>query len=186
MLWIPHQLVGVPLYFNVTLECFTEAHPTSLNYWTREDGHMIHDSKKYRTESNVGMPVYKTHMRLHIYNIQQTDYGTYKVTARTLLATLKITIIIIIIIIIIVVVVAVVTATFIVVILVVWHPHRQRHPLGHQQPNPTPTSGLTGSSTNPPVVFTTIITVSSTPRIRIPCTWMIKVPQLLPTIFCPL
>lgn len=45
---IPHQLVGVPLNFNVTLECFTEAHPTSLNYWTREDGNMIHDSKKYR------------------------------------------------------------------------------------------------------------------------------------------
>uniref|UniRef100_A0A182J9A5 Ig-like domain-containing protein n=1 Tax=Anopheles atroparvus TaxID=41427 RepID=A0A182J9A5_ANOAO len=82
MLWIPHQLVGVPLYFNVTLECFTEAHPTSLNYWTREDGHMIHDSKKYRTESNVGMPVYKTHMRLHIFNIQQTDYGTYKCVAK--------------------------------------------------------------------------------------------------------
>lgn len=45
---IPHQLVGVPLTYNVTLECFTEAHPTSLNYWTREDGNMIHDSKKYR------------------------------------------------------------------------------------------------------------------------------------------
>lgn len=45
---IPHQLVGVPLNYNVTLECFTEAHPTSLNYWTREDGNMIHDSKKYR------------------------------------------------------------------------------------------------------------------------------------------
>lgn len=45
---IPHQLVGVPLGFNVTLECFTEAHPTSLNYWTREDGNMIHDNRKYR------------------------------------------------------------------------------------------------------------------------------------------
>lgn len=45
---IPHQLVGVPLGFNITLECFTEAHPTSLNYWTREDGNMIHDSRKYR------------------------------------------------------------------------------------------------------------------------------------------
>ncbi|KAL9706641.1 hypothetical protein quinque_010159 [Culex quinquefasciatus] len=82
MLWIPHQLVGVPLNFNVTLECFTEAHPTSLNYWTREDGHMIHDTRKYRTESTVGMPIYKTHMRLHIYYIQQTDYGTYKCVAK--------------------------------------------------------------------------------------------------------
>ncbi|XP_062546032.1 lachesin-like isoform X2 [Armigeres subalbatus] len=82
MLWIPHQLVGVPVNYNITLECFTEAHPTSLNYWTREDGHMIHDSRKYRTESTVGMPIYKTHMRLHIFNIQQTDYGTYKCVAK--------------------------------------------------------------------------------------------------------
>lgn len=48
MLSIPHQLVGVPVGHEVTIECFTEAHPTSLNYWTRDDGHMIHDSKKYR------------------------------------------------------------------------------------------------------------------------------------------
>ncbi|XP_065084279.1 lachesin [Ochlerotatus camptorhynchus] len=82
MLWIPHQLVGVPLSFNITLECFTEAHPTSLNYWTREDGHMIHDSRKYRTESTVGMPIYKTHMKLHIFHILQSDYGTYKCVAK--------------------------------------------------------------------------------------------------------
>ncbi|CAB0035121.1 unnamed protein product [Trichogramma brassicae] len=49
MLWIPHQLVGVPLGYSVTLECHTEAHPTSLNYWTRsDDGVMIHESRKYR------------------------------------------------------------------------------------------------------------------------------------------
>lgn len=48
MLWIPHQLVGAPEGFNVTLECFSEAHPTSLNYWTKSDGQMIHVSQKYR------------------------------------------------------------------------------------------------------------------------------------------
>ena len=48
MMMIPHQLVGVTPHTNVTLECLTEAHPTSLNYWTREDGHMIHDSKKFK------------------------------------------------------------------------------------------------------------------------------------------
>ncbi|CAG9803946.1 unnamed protein product [Chironomus riparius] len=82
MLQIPHQLVGVPLNFNVTLECFTEAHPTSLNYWTREDGHMIHDSKKYKTEQSVGVPSYRTHMRLTIYNVQHSDYGTVKCVAK--------------------------------------------------------------------------------------------------------
>lgn len=82
MLWIPHQLVGAPLGYSVTLECFTEAHPSSLNYWTREDGHMIHDNKKYRAETSVGSPTYKSHMRLTISNVQEKDFGTYKCVAK--------------------------------------------------------------------------------------------------------
>ncbi|KAL3289563.1 hypothetical protein HHI36_022980 [Cryptolaemus montrouzieri] len=82
MLWIPHQLVGAPLAYSVTLECFTEAHPGSLNYWTREDGQMIHESRKYHTENILGSPSYKVHMRLTINNIQQMDYGTYKCVAK--------------------------------------------------------------------------------------------------------
>ncbi|CAG9759248.1 unnamed protein product [Ceutorhynchus assimilis] len=82
MLWIPHQLVGAPLAYSVTLECFTEAHPSSLNYWTREDGQMIHESRKYHAENLIGQPAYKTHMRLTINNIQQSDYGTYKCVAK--------------------------------------------------------------------------------------------------------
>ncbi|XP_039277012.1 lachesin isoform X1 [Nilaparvata lugens] len=82
MLWIPHQLVGAPLGYNVTLECHTEAHPTSLNYWTRDDGHMIHDNNKYHTQSRVGSPAYKTHMQLTIYKTEESDYGTYKCVAK--------------------------------------------------------------------------------------------------------
>lgn len=48
MIWIPHQLVGIPLTYNVTLECFVEAFPSSLNYWARENSEMIHDSNKYK------------------------------------------------------------------------------------------------------------------------------------------
>lgn len=40
--------VGAAEGFSVTLECFSEAHPTSLNYWTKADGQMIHDSRKYQ------------------------------------------------------------------------------------------------------------------------------------------
>ncbi|EZA57640.1 hypothetical protein X777_00740 [Ooceraea biroi] len=70
MLWIPHQLVGAPLGYSVTLECYTEAHPTSLNYWAREDGLMIHESSKYKTTSSPDRPSYKTHMTLTIFDIQ--------------------------------------------------------------------------------------------------------------------
>lgn len=48
MVWIPHQLVGIPIGYNVSLECFIEAHPISLNYWSKEDNEMIHDSAKYK------------------------------------------------------------------------------------------------------------------------------------------
>lgn len=71
MLSIPHQLVGAPLGFDVKLECHTEAHPTSLNYWTRGDnGPMIHDSAKYKTTTTPEKPSYKMHMTLEIFNIQ--------------------------------------------------------------------------------------------------------------------
>ncbi|XP_055297159.1 lachesin-like [Sitodiplosis mosellana] len=82
MLWIPHQLVGAAEGFSVTLECFSEAHPTSLNYWTKGDGQMIHDSKKYRADSSIGVPSYKTHMKLTIFSVTMDDYGTYKCVAK--------------------------------------------------------------------------------------------------------
>ncbi|XP_046833519.1 lachesin-like isoform X3 [Vespa crabro] len=82
MLSIPHQLVGAPLGYSVKLECYTEAHPTSLNYWTREDKHMIHDSGKYKVVSTPEVPSYKTHMTLEIYDIQMEDYGAYKCVAK--------------------------------------------------------------------------------------------------------
>ncbi|XP_067620270.1 lachesin isoform X3 [Eurosta solidaginis] len=82
MVWIPHQLVGIPMYFNITLECFIEANPTSLNYWTRENDQMITESAKYRTETLPGNPSYKATMRLYITNVQKSDYGSYKCVAK--------------------------------------------------------------------------------------------------------
>ncbi|XP_026843828.1 lachesin isoform X2 [Drosophila persimilis] len=82
MLLIPHQLVGAPEGFNVTIECFTEAHPTSLNYWTRGEGPIIHDSHKYKVESSVGVPAYKTHMKLTIISVSSGDDGIYKCVAK--------------------------------------------------------------------------------------------------------
>uniref|UniRef100_A0A1A9V7E4 Ig-like domain-containing protein n=1 Tax=Glossina austeni TaxID=7395 RepID=A0A1A9V7E4_GLOAU len=64
MVWIPHQLVGVPMFFNVTLECFIEANPTSLNYWTRENDHMITDSYKYKGNVKEKILCEKNHLML--------------------------------------------------------------------------------------------------------------------------
>ncbi|KAK0170051.1 hypothetical protein PV328_010661 [Microctonus aethiopoides] len=83
MLSIPHQLVGAPLGYTVTLECYTEAHPTSLNYWTRgDDGRMIHESKKYKITSVAEKPAYKTHMTLTIFDLEPADYASYKCVAK--------------------------------------------------------------------------------------------------------
>lgn len=41
MLSIPNQLEGAYIGQDVTLECHTEAYPTSINYWTTEAGDMI-------------------------------------------------------------------------------------------------------------------------------------------------
>lgn len=35
-----------------------------------------------RTEQSVGVPAYKTHMRLIIHNINPDDYSTYKCVAK--------------------------------------------------------------------------------------------------------
>ncbi|KAL5280261.1 hypothetical protein ACFFRR_004309 [Megaselia abdita] len=82
MLTIPHQLVGAAQGFNVTIECETEAHPTSLNYWTRGEGPIIHDSNKYRVESTIGTPSYKTYMKLTIMHVTSADDGMYKCVAK--------------------------------------------------------------------------------------------------------
>lgn len=45
MMTIPHQLEGAYVGQEVTLECHTEAHPKSINYWTNERGDMIISGK---------------------------------------------------------------------------------------------------------------------------------------------
>lgn len=70
MLQIPHQLVGAPLGSTVTLECSTEAHPISLNYWTREKD-MIHENSKFHADTQRADLPYKSHMTLTIRNVEQ-------------------------------------------------------------------------------------------------------------------
>lgn len=35
---VPNQLVGAPQKTDITLQCYVEASPKSINYWTKESG----------------------------------------------------------------------------------------------------------------------------------------------------
>ena len=58
MIWVPAQLVGAYHGDTVTLTCFVEAHPVSLNYWEK-DGVMIHAGEHYEYNQERGSPAYK-------------------------------------------------------------------------------------------------------------------------------
>ncbi|XP_050313359.1 lachesin-like [Anthonomus grandis grandis] len=81
MLSIPNQLEGAYIGQDVTLECRTEAFPTSINYWTTERGDMIiSGSDKYETVSTDNG--YKKFMLLKIRKIEKDDFSSYKCVAK--------------------------------------------------------------------------------------------------------
>ena len=58
MIWVPAQLVGAYHGDTITLTCFVEAHPASLNYWEKE-GVMVHQDEHYHQSQDRGTPAYK-------------------------------------------------------------------------------------------------------------------------------
>ncbi|XP_019867355.1 neurotrimin isoform X2 [Aethina tumida] len=80
MLSIPNQLEGAYIGQDVTLECRTEAFPTSINYWTTERGDMIISGDKYEAVSMDNG--YKKYMMLKIRRVNKSDFGSYKCVAK--------------------------------------------------------------------------------------------------------
>ncbi|XP_050422498.1 lachesin-like isoform X2 [Adelges cooleyi] len=77
MIWVPNQLVGAPAGTDVTIDCQTEAHPKSINYWSfRDSKSMLFQNKKYVTSDTENS--YRIHMRLTIKDLSQADFGNYK------------------------------------------------------------------------------------------------------------
>lgn len=77
MIWVPNQLVGAPSGTDVTIDCQTEAHPKSINYWSfRDSKTMLFPSKKYATADAENS--YRIHMRLTIRDLGLSDFGNYK------------------------------------------------------------------------------------------------------------
>lgn len=81
MLSIPNQLEGAYVGQDVTLECRTEAFPTSINYWTTERGDMIiSGSEKYEAVSTDDG--YRKYMLLKVRRVNKSDFGSYKCVAK--------------------------------------------------------------------------------------------------------
>lgn len=47
---VPNQLVGAPTSTDVTLECYVEASPKSINYWVRDSGKVIDNTKTFKLD----------------------------------------------------------------------------------------------------------------------------------------
>ncbi|XP_018913193.2 lachesin isoform X1 [Bemisia tabaci] len=87
-LTIPNQLEAAYIGQDVSLECHTEAYPTSINYWTTERGDMILSGmsvlgEKYEAYTKHGEDKdYKRHMFLKIRKVNRTDFGSYQCVAK--------------------------------------------------------------------------------------------------------
>ncbi|CAH2040511.1 unnamed protein product, partial [Iphiclides podalirius] len=85
MLSIPNQLEGAYIGQDVTLECHTEAYPSSINYWTTDKGDMIISEMEIVGGKYEAFPVdsgYNKFMMLKIRNITKEDFGFYKCIAK--------------------------------------------------------------------------------------------------------
>nr|CAD7438396.1 unnamed protein product [Timema bartmani] len=80
MIFIPDQLVGAYERQQITLECYSEAFPKSINYWTREKGEIIAQGSKY--EPLLTEDAYKVHMKLTIRSVGPSDFGSYKCVSK--------------------------------------------------------------------------------------------------------
>ncbi|XP_021923333.1 lachesin-like [Zootermopsis nevadensis] len=84
---VPNQLVGAPLGTQVTIECFVEASPKSINYWVR-DTEMVISSDKYEVKL-ITRSFFEMHMILVIKKFQARDVGSYRCIAKNSLGEVE-------------------------------------------------------------------------------------------------
>ncbi|XP_071643521.1 limbic system-associated membrane protein isoform X2 [Temnothorax longispinosus] len=80
MIWVQNQLVGAQEGQKLTLECYSEAFPKSINYWTRDQDKIVPQGGKY--DPVLKDNAYKIHMKLTINSVSPADYGSYKCVSR--------------------------------------------------------------------------------------------------------
>ncbi|XP_066602740.1 lachesin-like [Prorops nasuta] len=78
---VPNELLGSPLDTNVTLVCFIEAYPKTINLWSRK-GQVIMSGGRYEIDErpNPGEE-WKTTIELKIERLEKRDLGEYTCSA---------------------------------------------------------------------------------------------------------
>ncbi|KAK9723215.1 Immunoglobulin I-set domain [Popillia japonica] len=85
---VPNQLVGAPLGTDVTLECYVEASPKSINYWVRDPDGMVIPSPKYDVQV-VTKSLFEVKMTVIVRNLHKEDVGTYRCIAKNSLGEVE-------------------------------------------------------------------------------------------------
>ncbi|KAG8333229.1 hypothetical protein J6590_005987 [Homalodisca vitripennis] len=97
---VPNQLVGAPTGTDVTLECYVEASPKSINYWVRDSvtyvsrstmsviGEMVISSEKYEVQS-LTKSLFEVKMMLIIRGFNKQDVGSYRCIAKNSLGEVE-------------------------------------------------------------------------------------------------
>ncbi|KAG8192567.1 hypothetical protein JTE90_015202 [Oedothorax gibbosus] len=86
MIWIPHQLIFAALGDTVALDCYTEAFPMSINYWTKaESCSILQPDEKFKV--SISDNIYQVSMKLVIAGVSSGDFGSYKCIAKNSLGS---------------------------------------------------------------------------------------------------
>ncbi|XP_026319511.1 contactin-6-like, partial [Hyposmocoma kahamanoa] len=78
---VPNQLVGAPLGTDVSLECYVESSPKSINYWVRDSNEMVISSNKYEV-LNAAISSFESRMVLTVRRLTAADVGGYRCVAK--------------------------------------------------------------------------------------------------------
>ncbi|KAL4702984.1 hypothetical protein ACJJTC_008762 [Scirpophaga incertulas] len=85
---VPNQLVGAPLGTDVTLECYVESSPKSINYWVKDPGELIIQSEHH--EMTVRQKsMFEAEMTMTIKTIRREDLGSYICVAKNSLGDVE-------------------------------------------------------------------------------------------------
>jgi Immunoglobulin I-set domain len=85
---VPNQLIWSSVGSNLTMECFIEASPRSMNFWVKGAGELILSGSKY-TLSDVRDSIFAGRMALTIHSFQKSDVGTYRCVAKNSLGEVE-------------------------------------------------------------------------------------------------